>query len=214
MQTAPHGEVEGHGLESQPGGDLGGGGPLGIGGVGGQDDGRAEAVGHAVAVLVEEEVAEIEQGGQVEGVWGGGGLGGEGEEGEGEEGQQRREEGVKAAPVGEGWRGGGGSWLDGSGWRGGVEPHDGALPFENRGVRGLSDELPGGGDVGSGVGTVAGDADVHRLPTKVLGSDWAPGEHVADGGVRQGSVHSRGGNLRPIRACRCPLICRGGGRAV
>ena len=38
--------------------------------------GRAEAVGHAVAVLVEEDVAEIEQGGQVEG-WG---LGGEGED--------------------------------------------------------------------------------------------------------------------------------------
>ena len=87
LQAAPHGEVEGHGLETQPGGDLGGGGAFGVGGVRGQDDGCAEAVRHAVAVLVEEEMAEIEQGGQVEGGWGGGGLGGEGEgeEGEGEE---------------------------------------------------------------------------------------------------------------------------------
>ena len=41
--------------------------------VGREDQGRAEAVGHAVAVLVKEEMTEIEQGGQVEGGWGGGG---------------------------------------------------------------------------------------------------------------------------------------------
>ena len=73
--TAPHGEVERHRLEAEPRGDLGGGSPFRVGGVGREDQGRAEAVGHAVAVLVQEEVAEIEQGGQVEGGWGGGGGG-------------------------------------------------------------------------------------------------------------------------------------------
>ena len=80
--TAPDGEVEGHRLESQPCGDLGGGGPLDIGGVGREDQRRAEAVGHAVPVFVKEEMTEIEQRGQVEGGRGGGLLGGGGGRGE------------------------------------------------------------------------------------------------------------------------------------
>ena len=32
LQATTHGEVEGHGLESQPRRDLGGGGPFGVGG--------------------------------------------------------------------------------------------------------------------------------------------------------------------------------------
>ena len=78
-RPAPQREVERHGLEAQPGCDLGGGHPFGGGRLGCEDQRRAEAVGHAVAVLVQEEMAEIEQGGQVERGWGGGwGLGGGG----------------------------------------------------------------------------------------------------------------------------------------
>ena len=80
--AAPDGEVERHRLESQPRGDLGGGGPVGVGGVGREDQCGAEAVGHGVAVLVKEEMSEIEQRGQVEGERGGGWLGGGGVEGE------------------------------------------------------------------------------------------------------------------------------------
>ena len=96
---APQRQVERHGLEAQPRRDLGGRDPFGRGRFGREDQRRAEAVGHAVAVLVKEEMAEIEQGGEVEGGWGGwGGLGGGGvgggqQRGEGNEGGQGDERG-------------------------------------------------------------------------------------------------------------------------
>ena len=103
--SQPQRQVEGHRLKSEPRGDLGGGGPFGIGGLGREDQSRAEAVGHAVAVFVQDEVAGIEQRGEVEGGWGGGGLCGDGSrwERDGREDCQREKLRGQTAAKGDGW---------------------------------------------------------------------------------------------------------------